>query len=106
MSSFSCHLSMANKFFLHYFRYIEEGLVKNMSATTSGGSSGEAMQLLSEISSILRTGLTEEQLAISIRLIETGVNPNALANVIRILRRESAAINNEQGGGDPSQHRL
>ena len=106
MSSFSCHSSMANKFFLHYFRYIEEGLVKNMSATTSGGSSGEAMQLLSEISSILGTGLTEEQLAISVRLIETGVNPNALANVIRILQRESAAINNEQGGGDPSQHRL
>lgn len=78
-----------------------------MSATT-GGSSAEAMRLLSEISSILGTGLTEEQLAISVRLIETGVNPNALANVIRILQRESAAINNEQPGSssDSSQQRL
>lgn len=51
------------------------------------------MQLLSEISDLLGTGLTEEQLSICVRLIETGVNPNALANVIRTLQKESAAIN-------------
>lgn len=67
------------------------------------GTSAETMQLLLEISNILGTGLSEEQLAISVRLIETGVNPNALANVIRILQRESAAINNpsqQDGAGD------
>lgn len=58
------------------------------------GTSAETMGLLAEISQILGTGLTEEQLAISVRLIETGVNPNALANVIKILQQESAAINN------------
>lgn len=67
----------------------------------------ETMKLLTEISDILGTGLTEEQLAISVRLIETGVNPNALANVIRILQRESAAINNpDQGGGGDTQPHL
>lgn len=69
-----------------------------MTSGSRGGGSAETMQLLTEISKILCTGLTEEQIAICVRLIETGVNPNALANVIRILQRESAAINTEQPG--------
>ena len=60
---------------------------------SSSGATAQTMQLLSEISDLLGTGLTEEQLSICVRLIETGVNPNALANVIRTLQKESAAIN-------------
>lgn len=60
---------------------------------SSSGATAQTMQLLSEISTLLGTGLTEEQLSICVRLIETGVNPNALANVVRTLQKESAAVN-------------
>lgn len=62
---------------------------------TKNQSSAEAMQMLLEISNILGTGLTEEQLTICARLIASGINPNALANVMRTLLRESAAINHQ-----------
>lgn len=69
--------------------------------------SAETMKLLSEISGVLGTGLTEEQLAICVRLIETGVNPHALANVVGMLKKEASAINMGQthqtgGSGDVS----
>ena len=47
---------------------------------------------LLEISKLLNTGLDAESLAICVRLCESGVNPEALANVIRELRRETAAL--------------
>ena len=62
-------------------------------------SNAEILQLLLDISNTLTTGLTEQQLAICIKLIETGVNPNALANVIKTLIRESAAIDNASQNG-------
>ena len=62
-------------------------------------SNAEILQLLLDISNTLTTGLTEQQLAICVKLIETGVNPNALANVIKTLIRESAAIDNASQNG-------
>ena len=51
-----------------------------------------AVIALLEISKLLNTGLDAESLAICVRLCESGVNPEALANVIRELRRETAAL--------------
>ena len=45
-----------------------------------------------EISKILDTGLDKETLAILIGLLENGVNPEALAQVVKELRREAAAL--------------
>jgi mitotic-spindle organizing protein 1 len=53
---------------------------------------GEALNIAYEISSILDTGLDKETLSILISLIEAGVNPEALAAVVRELRREAAAL--------------
>ncbi|KAI8481513.1 hypothetical protein Bbelb_407190 [Branchiostoma belcheri] len=52
----------------------------------------EAMDTLQEISRLLNTGLDSETLSICVRLIEQGVNPEALASVIKELRRETAAL--------------
>ena len=68
-------------------------------SVTRTESNAEILQLLLDISNTLTTGLTEQQLAICIKLIETGVNPNALANVIKTLIRESAAIDNASQNG-------
>ena len=48
--------------------------------------------VLMEMSNLLNTGLDSESLSICVKLIEAGVNPEALALVIKELRRESAAI--------------
>ena len=45
-----------------------------------------------EMSNLLNTGLDSESLSICVKLIEAGVNPEALALVIKELRRESATI--------------
>jgi mitotic-spindle organizing protein 1 len=45
-----------------------------------------------EISRLLDTGLDKETLSILIALVETGVNPEALAHVVKELRRESAEL--------------
>jgi mitotic-spindle organizing protein 1 len=50
------------------------------------------LDILMEISRLLNTGLDEETMALCLRLCENGVNPEALAEVIRELRRESANI--------------
>ncbi|CAG8572666.1 17758_t:CDS:2 [Cetraspora pellucida] len=52
----------------------------------------ETMDILYEISTILNTGLDRETLSLCLNLCENGVNPEALAAVIKELRRESAAI--------------
>ncbi|KAF9920954.1 Mitotic-spindle organizing protein 1 [Linnemannia zychae] len=51
----------------------------------------QAMDILTEISSILNTGLDRETLSVCVSLCESGVNPEALAAVIKELRRESAS---------------
>ena len=48
--------------------------------------------VLMEMSNLLNTGLDSETLVLCVKLCEAGVNPEALASVIRELRRESSAI--------------
>ncbi|KAL7753868.1 Mitotic-spindle organizing protein 1 [Sorochytrium milnesiophthora] len=50
-----------------------------------------SMDALLEISNLLNTGLDRETLSICISLCEAGVNPDALAAVIKELRRERMA---------------
>ncbi len=57
-----------------------------------GGAGAGAGTVAHEISKILDTGLDKETLAILIGLLENGVNPEALAQVVKELRREAAAL--------------
>nr|KAJ3422349.1 GTPase-activating protein [Polyrhizophydium stewartii] len=52
----------------------------------------ETMDILYEISVLLNTGLDKEALAHCVSLCEAGVNPEALAAVIKELKRESRAL--------------
>lgn len=52
--------------------------------------------LLNEISQILNTGLSIESLDVCIKLIEAGVHPQALAEVIMQIRREINTVHNQQ----------
>jgi mitotic-spindle organizing protein 1 len=56
----------------------------------------ETFSLLQDISQLLNTGLDSESLAICVKLCENGVNPEALATVIRELRKQSEAIKREE----------
>lgn len=53
---------------------------------------------LMNISNILNTGLTQDQLEICIQLCEAGVHPSALANVIQQIRREMSQIQSPSNG--------
>ena len=55
-------------------------------------STDNALDTLHEISTLLETGLDKETLAILVALCEQGVNPEALAAVVKELRREAAAL--------------
>ncbi|KAF2671857.1 hypothetical protein BT63DRAFT_452361 [Microthyrium microscopicum] len=46
----------------------------------------EALDIIADISSILNTHLSRKQLAACVSLIQRGVNPEALANLIKELR--------------------
>jgi len=48
----------------------------------------EIVDILEEIPTLLNTKLTRNQLSLSVSLIENGVNPEALAMVIKELRKE------------------
>ena len=52
----------------------------------------ETIEILYEISQILNTGLDRTSLSILVSLCENGVNPEALAAVVKELRREAAAL--------------
>lgn len=52
----------------------------------------ETFATLLELSKLLNTGLDSDTLALCIRLCERGAHPEALATVVRELRRESQAI--------------
>ena len=60
--------------------------------TDAGREAAETLEIISEISGLLNTGLDRETLSILTSLCEMGVNPEALAAVVRELRRESDAI--------------
>lgn len=52
----------------------------------------DTFSTLEELSRLLNTGLDKESLALCVRLCEQGAHPEALATIIRELRRESQAI--------------
>jgi mitotic-spindle organizing protein 1 len=54
--------------------------------------SQETMEILYEISKILNTGLDRSTLSTLVGLCESGVNPEALAAVVKELRREGQAL--------------
>ncbi|KAI9189986.1 hypothetical protein H9P43_001419 [Blastocladiella emersonii ATCC 22665] len=63
----------------------------------------ETMDVLHEISTLLNTGLDRETLSICVSLCEAGVNPEALAAVIKELRLEARAVaQSAQGAGSAS----
>jgi len=45
-----------------------------------------------EISDLLNTGLDTDTLNICVQLLEAGVNPEALASVVKTIRQECAAL--------------
>ncbi|CAM9789202.1 unnamed protein product [Ectocarpus fasciculatus] len=52
--------------------------------------------VLHEISTILDTGLDRKTLSLLLELIESGVNPEALAAVVKELRREAATLSRQR----------
>ncbi|TFY75492.1 hypothetical protein EWM64_g8521 [Hericium alpestre] len=63
------------------------------------------LDILFEISQLLNTELDRETLATCVGMIESGVNPEALAAVIQELRREGAALNAHAGARPASSAR-
>ena len=57
-----------------------------------GKAADQAIDTLHQISNILDTGLDKETLRILVGLCEAGVNPEALAHVVKELRREAALL--------------
>ena len=51
-----------------------------------------AVSVLHSMSQLLQTGLTRDQLSLCITLCESGVNPEALAAVVKELKREAQAM--------------
>ncbi|EKM49966.1 uncharacterized protein PHACADRAFT_105800 [Phanerochaete carnosa HHB-10118-sp] len=56
-------------------------------------SAQQTLDILYEMSQLLNTQLDKETLATCVSMIESGVNPEALAAVIQELRRESVHVN-------------
>ena len=61
-----------------------------------------ALAVLFDISQLLQTGLDRETLAVLVGMTESGVNPEALAAVVKELRRESAALLDPPSAAPPS----
>ncbi|KAF9071285.1 mitotic-spindle organizing gamma-tubulin ring associated-domain-containing protein [Rhodocollybia butyracea] len=55
-------------------------------------SAQQTLDTLYEMSQLLNTQLDKETLTTCVRMIESGVNPEALAAVIQELRRENSAL--------------
>jgi len=49
----------------------------------------EALDCLHELSQLLNTGLDKKTLTACVRLLEAGVHPDALAQIIQVLRTET-----------------
>ncbi|KAJ3037117.1 hypothetical protein HDV00_002062 [Rhizophlyctis rosea] len=60
--------------------------------TTPLAKTRETLDILHEISLILNTGLDRETLSLCVSLCESGVNPEALAAVVKELKREGRGI--------------
>ncbi|SPO43506.1 uncharacterized protein PSANT_01191 [Moesziomyces antarcticus] len=55
-----------------------------------GAASQETMDILHDLSQLLNTGLSREQLRACTELIESGVNAEAVAAIVESLRKEAA----------------
>ncbi|PWN34445.1 uncharacterized protein FA14DRAFT_181065 [Meira miltonrushii] len=55
----------------------------------------QSMELLHELSQLMQTGLSREQLRICIDLIQTGEDPKAIAIAIKELRHREATSNRQ-----------
>ncbi|KAJ6518724.1 mitotic-spindle organizing gamma-tubulin ring associated-domain-containing protein [Mycena sanguinolenta] len=55
-------------------------------------SAQQTLDILHEMSQLLNTQLDKETLTTCVRMIESGVNPEALAAVIQELRRENGRL--------------
>ena len=65
-------------------------VVKSTSTTESTTNEArEALDCLHELSQLLNTGLDKKTLTACVRLLETGVHPDALAQIIQVLRSET-----------------
>nr|CAD7268056.1 unnamed protein product [Timema shepardi]CAD7578614.1 unnamed protein product [Timema californicum] len=69
-----------------------EGISKFESGSNKLDEAKQTLNILQEISDLLNTGLTPETLNICVRLCELGVNPEALALVLKEINRELAVI--------------
>lgn len=58
----------------------------------------QALETLYDISRLMNTGLDMETLTTCVKLCEAGVNPEALAAVIKEIRRETAALKGNTTG--------
>ena len=52
----------------------------------------ETLDIIYEMSKILNCGLDQKTLSILVSLVENGVNPEALAAVVKELKRETGAL--------------
>ncbi|KAF9462888.1 mitotic-spindle organizing gamma-tubulin ring associated-domain-containing protein [Collybia nuda] len=62
-------------------------------------SAQQTLDILYEMSQLLNTQLDKETLATCVGMIESGVNPEALAAVIQELRRESSVLSAQPATG-------
>ncbi|KAG9008654.1 hypothetical protein FRB94_013061 [Tulasnella sp. JGI-2019a] len=61
-------------------------------SSTTPSSATETLNILHDLSELLNTGLDRETLATCVRMIESGANPEALAAVVKELRKENTSI--------------
>ncbi|KAJ7077822.1 mitotic-spindle organizing gamma-tubulin ring associated-domain-containing protein, partial [Mycena belliarum] len=62
-------------------------------------SAAQTLDILHEMSQLLNTHLDKETLTTCVRMIESGVNPEALAAVIHELRRENGRVDESKVDG-------
>ena len=79
-------------FFPLFFSHFKTPFVNILCVCVSVSVSVSVSIALYEISKILDTGMDRETLSICVSLCEAGVNPEALATVVRELKREGAAL--------------
>ncbi|KAG8854605.1 hypothetical protein FRB96_007475 [Tulasnella sp. 330] len=73
---------------------------RRVSGSSSAPSSAtETLNILHDLSELLNTGLDRETLATCVRMIESGANPEALALVVKELRKENGALNTQAQRG-------
>ncbi|KAH8811778.1 mitotic-spindle organizing protein 1 [Xylogone sp. PMI_703] len=61
----------------------------------SAGQARQVIDIFHEISTLLNADLDRQTLSICVSLIENGVNPEALASVVRELKRDAEEVQRE-----------